>query len=124
MADTQENDVFETNQNIEQQEETSKQADNELPQNEILTKDQIIDQIKNLIDEPVNTVKDTIDLLKQSYYKLRKIEIENLRKAYLSENSDNKEKDFSIESDPLEEKLKGYLNIFKEKKAVYQQEQE
>ena len=67
MADTQENDVFETNQNIEQQEETSKQADNELPQNEILTKDQIIDQIKNLIDEPVNTVKDTIDLLKQSY---------------------------------------------------------
>ena len=124
MADTQENDVFETNQNIEQQEETSKQADNELPQNEILTKDQIIDQIKNLIDEPVNTVKDTIDLLKQSYYKLRKAEIENLRKAYLSENPDNKEKDFSIESDPLEEKLKGYLNIFKEKKAVYQQEQE
>ncbi len=124
MTDAQENDAFENNQNIEQQAETPKQIENGLPQNEILTKDQIIDRIKDLIDKPVDTVKDTIDFLKQNYYKLRKAEIETLRKAYLSENPDTKEEDFSVEPDPLEEKLKGYLNIFKEKKAAYQQEQE
>lgn len=127
MTDVQGNDVLENTQNIGQNAETPAQINNEesrLTQNETLTKEQLIDQIKDLIDKPVDTVKDTIDTLKQSYYKLRKAEVEMLRKAYLSNHPDDNGEGFTVEPDPAEEKLKELLNIFKEKKAAYQQEQE
>lgn len=127
MTDVQGNDVFENTQNIGQNAETPAQINNEesrLTQNETLTKEQLIDQIKDLIDKPVDTVKDTIDTLKQSYYKIRKSEVETLRKAYMANHPDDNGEGFTVEPDPAEEKLKELLNIFKEKKAAYQQEQE
>lgn len=127
MTDVQGNDVFENTQNIGQNAETPAQNNNEesrLTQNETLTKEQLIDQIKDLIDKPVDTVKDTIDTLKQSYYKIRKSEVETLRKAYMANHPDDNGEGFTVEPDPAEEKLKELLNIFKEKKAAYQQEQE
>ncbi len=126
MIDVQENDVLENAPNTEQTETTAliNNGDGESCQNTKLTKDEIIDQITILVDKPVDTVKEEIDTLKQTYYKLRKAEIEASRKVYLAENPDSKEEDFIIQPDPLEEKLKELLNIFKEKKASYQQEQE
>ena len=43
---------------------------------------QIVEQIKTLLERPVEEVKDEIDALKQQYYKLRKNEIEEAHRAY------------------------------------------
>ncbi len=127
MTDVQGNDAFENAQCIGQNAETPAQINNEesrLTPNETLTKEQLVDQIKDLIDKPVDTVKDIIDSLKQSYYKLRKAEVEMLRKAYLSNHPEDNGDGFTVEPDPVEEKLKELLNIFKSKKAAYLQELE
>ena len=88
-----------------------------------LTRQEIVDQIKSLVQRPVDEVKDEIDSLKQSYYKLRKAEIEAARKQF-EENKDVEDEVFTPEADELEELLKSLLNTFKEKKAAFAEEQE
>lgn len=88
-----------------------------------LTRQEIVDQIKSLVQKPVDEVKDEIDSLKQSYYKLRKAEIEAARKQF-EENKDVEDEVFTPEADGLEEILKSLLNTFKEKKAAFAEEQE
>ena len=88
-----------------------------------LTRQEIVDQIKSLVQRPVDEVKDEIDSLKQSYYKLRKAEIEAARKQF-EENKDVEDEVFTPEADELEEILKSLLNTFKEKKAAFAEEQE
>lgn len=88
-----------------------------------LTRQEIVDQIKSLVQKPVDEVKDEIDSLKQSYYKLRKAEIEAARKQF-EENKDVEDEIFTPEADGLEEILKSLLNTFKEKKAAFAEEQE
>lgn len=88
-----------------------------------LTRQEIVDQIKSLVQRPVDEVKDEIDSLKQSYYKLRKAEIEAARKQF-EENKDVEDEVFTPEADELEEILKSLLNTFNEKKAAFAEEQE
>lgn len=88
-----------------------------------LSRQEIVDQIKSLVQRPVDEVKDEIDSLKQNYYKLRKAEIEAARKQF-EENKDVEDEVFIPEADELEEILKSLLNTFKEKKAAFAEEQE
>ena len=88
-----------------------------------LSRQEIVDQIKSLVQRPVDEVKDEIDSLKQNYYKLRKAEIEAARKQF-EENKDVEDEVFTPEADELEEILKSLLNTFKEKKAAFAEEQE
>lgn len=87
------------------------------------TREQIVERIKELLAIPVEEVKDEIDALKQQYYKLRKNEIEEAHRAYDEMPEENKG-EFQIPFDSLEETLKTLLNSFKEKKAVYIEQQE
>ena len=77
---------------------------------------------KELVDQPVESVKDEIDSLKQNYYKLRKNEVEEARRKFEEETGDTS--GFTPEPDEYEEALKGLLNVFKEKKAKLLEQQE
>lgn len=88
-----------------------------------LTRQDIIEKIRSLVDMPVEGVKDEIDLLKQSYYKIRKAEMEVARKLYETDHPEATET-FVAEPDQTEEELKELLNIFKEKKTAFAEEQE
>lgn len=92
-------------------------------QNNAYTREQIVERIKELLDMPVEDVKDEIDALKQQYYKLRKSEIEEAHRAY-EEKAEEDKGDFQIPVDSLEETLKVLLNSYKEKKAAYIEQQE
>lgn len=92
-------------------------------QNNAYTREQIVERIKELLDMPVEDVKDEIDALKQQYYKLRKSEIEEVHRAY-EEKAEEDKGDFQIPVDSLEETLKALLNSYKEKKAAYIEQQE
>ena len=85
-----------------------------------LTKEQIIQQVSILLEKEVtDSVKAEVDALKQAFYKLKKQEAEELKKSSLaSESHDEKEVEIEEVPDDLEEQLKKYLLIIKEKRAV------
>ena len=87
-----------------------------------LTKDEILSKLRNLVDEPVNAVRDEIDSLKQAYYKIRKTEIEELKKNFIEQGGNVK--DFTVPEDKYEALLKDLMNTFKEKRAALAAEEE
>ena len=87
------------------------------------TREQIVEQIKTLLERPVEEVKDEIDALKQQYYKLRKNEIEEAHRAY-NEKPEEERGEFQIPFDTFEETLKALLIVYKEKKAAFLENQE
>lgn len=86
-------------------------------QNVKLTKEQIVETLRDLIEKPVEDVKEEVDSLKQTYYKIKKAEIEEAKKLFVEQG--NPEEQFQPEPDSLEEQLKELLATFKEKKASY-----
>ena len=82
-----------------------------------LSREEIIDALRKLIEGPVEEVKEEVDELKQAYYKQKKIEIEEARNAFVA--AGNPEADFVPAPDEQEETLKSLLAVFREKKAEY-----
>jgi hypothetical protein len=85
-------------------------------------KEEIIEKLKQLIEQPVEEVKDAIEELKQSFYKIRKQEVEESRKQFIE--AEGAEEDFAPVPDQLEETFKTLLNSFKEKKSALMAEQQ
>lgn len=98
-------------------EETTKAVEEQKVNQEELTKEQIIDKLNELIEQPINdSVKSEIEELKQAFYKKRRVETEEAKKNFVV--SGGKEEDFVAESDEFEEKIKNLLQTFREKKAT------
>lgn len=87
-----------------------------------LSKTELIEMLKKLIDQDVDSVKGEVDLIKQSFYKKLKAEHEEARKLFVEAGGD--ETQFSPEKDEAEEELKQLLNDFKMKKAAVQAKME
>ncbi len=87
-----------------------------------LSREEIVARLRELVNKPVEEVRDEIDLLKQNYYKLRKNEVEDARRKFEEETDGTSE--FSPKADEWEDELKDLLNVFKEKKAKYLEQQE
>ncbi|MDD6951008.1 MAG: DUF349 domain-containing protein, partial [Parabacteroides sp.] len=68
------------------------------------------------------TVRGEVESLKQAYYKIRRNEVDELRKAFVEQGGD--EKDFTAPEDTQENFLKELLGSYKEKKAAYLAEEE
>jgi hypothetical protein len=85
-------------------------------------KEDIIEKLKQLIELPVEEVKDSVEELKQSFYKIRKQEVEEAKKQFIE--ADGVEADFVPVVDELEESFKTLLTSFKEKKSALQAEQQ
>ena len=49
-----------------------------------LSREEIIDSLRKLVEGSVEEVKDEVDELKQAYYKQKKIEIEEARNAFIA----------------------------------------
>jgi len=80
------------------------------------SKAEIVEQIKQLISGSEEDIKEKIDFLKVSFYKIHKSETESIKKQE-SEGVENN-------SDPLESELKELLNSWREKRAGKVAEQE
>jgi len=80
------------------------------------TKSELVDSLKLLIDNDVDTVKDEVEVIKQLFYKKTKSDTEELKKAFIDDGGE--EADFLAPKDELEEVFKSLLNIFRAKKAA------
>ena len=87
-----------------------------------LTKEEILDRLTELVNSPVESSRTEVDILKQSYYKIRRAEFEESKKAFLAEGGE--EKDFNMPEDEAENKLKELLAAYKEKRAAVLAEEE
>lgn len=83
-----------------------------------LSKSELIEMLKKLIDQDVDSVKGEVDIIKQSFYKKLKAEHEEARKLFVDEGGD--ETLFAPAKDEAEDILKQLLNDFKTKKAAAQ----
>lgn len=83
---------------------------------------EIVARLRAIVESPIEEVKEEVELLKQNYYKTKRAEVEAAYKAHIE--SGMPEADFKPELDEYEEPLKELLATFKERKAIYLQEQE
>jgi hypothetical protein len=79
------------------------------------TNAELVDTLKVLIGQEVDRVKDDVEIIKQLFYKRIKIEVEELKKAFMEDGGE--ELDFLAPKDELEERFKSLLNEFRIKKA-------
>lgn len=91
-----------------------------------LTKEEVIQRLKEIDEDACNADKQEIDALKQNFYKLHKAEQEIARKKFVEEGG--KTEDFIPASDPLEAEFKQVMGSIKEKRnaltAAQEQEKE
>ena len=87
-----------------------------------LTKAQIISQLEKMADQPIESVRKDVDLLKQAFYKQQKAEYDKLKKEFVDGGGADEE--FVIEPDSLENMLKNLLTVFRDKRAKLVAEQE
>lgn len=87
-----------------------------------LTKEEILGKLTELVDNSVETARGEVESLKQAYYKLRRNEVEELKKEFLENGGE--EKDFTTPEDETESKIKELLSAYKEKKAAALAEEE
>lgn len=85
-------------------------------------KDEIIAKLGELIGKAEEATRNEVDSLKQTYYKIRRGEIEELKSAFIKEGGE--EKDFVAPEDESENKLKELLSQYKEKRATILAEEE
>ncbi|MDR1161564.1 MAG: DUF349 domain-containing protein [Tannerellaceae bacterium] len=85
-------------------------------------KDDILAKLAALVESPAESARHEVEQLKQAYYKIRRGEVDEWKKAFLEEGGD--EKEFQPPLDEPEEKLKELLARYREKRANLHAEEE
>lgn len=106
--------------NITEQSDTP--TEESLPKPVALTKDEILEKLKNIVALPEVPSRAEVESLKQAFYKLRSADIEAQRAEYLEGGNDPTT--FTAAPDPSEEVLKTFLSEIKEKRAKQVAEEE
>jgi hypothetical protein len=84
---------------------------------------ELVEFLEDLVNStPVQEIKVDVDKIKSYFYKRYRAEVELLRKAYLDEGGDPAT--FAYEPDPLEDRLKQSLSLFKRLKTEFIEAQE
>ena len=100
----------------------AEEEQNSAPSVSKLSKDEIIDSLRKLIEGPVEEVKDEVDELKQAYYKMRNAEVASAREAFIAGGGEPDT--FMPPADADEERFKTLMNSVKERRAQLHAEQE
>lgn len=86
------------------------------------TKAELVDLLQQLLEKPVDEVRDEVTQIKVAFYNIRKVEIEKEKEEFLAKG--NEEAAFAIKDDADETKFKEILNALKEKRAEYNSNRE
>ena len=86
------------------------------------SKAEIIEHFKSIAETSASDIKEKVDALKQSFYKIHKQEVESARKIW--QEAGNVVEDFVAAEDALETDFKTLLNEWREKRAEHHAEQE
>jgi len=115
-------DLLEKSVEVEKPIEVEPTLEIETPIHSISSKQEIIDLLKSLVENSSTDIKEKVDILKQSFYKIHKQEVENARKVFVE--AGNAIESFVAEEDAKEADFKVLLNDWREKRAERQAEQD
>jgi hypothetical protein len=84
------------------------------------SKEELIDALKTLIEQPIQTIKGDVETIKIAFYKKHNAEIQEKKQAFL-DNGGNVE-EFQVETDPLEESLKDLYKKYKHLRTAFNEQ--
>ena len=87
-----------------------------------LDKHELVSALENLLEQPVDTIRDDVNQIKLAFYAIRNAEIAKEKEEFLEKG--NEETAFAAKEDEVETKFKELLNQIKEKRAEFNAEQE
>ena len=87
-----------------------------------LSKNELVKALQALLDEPIDTVKDSVNQIKTLFYSIRIADIETEKAEFLAKG--NEEAAFAVKDDAEENRFKEILNQLKEKRAEYNNAQD
>lgn len=87
-----------------------------------LDKHGLVSALENLLEQPVDTIRDDVNQIKLAFYAIRNAEIAKEKEEFLEKG--NEETAFAAKEDEVETKFKELLNQIKEKRAEFNAEQE
>ncbi|MCD8263823.1 MAG: DUF349 domain-containing protein [Tannerellaceae bacterium] len=102
-------------ENLENTAEGAAPAEEEAAETGKLSKEEIVQQLSALVNNAANASRNDIESLKQAYYKIRRSEVEELKKTFLETGGE--EKDFVAPEDEAENTIKDLLADYKKAKA-------
>ena len=106
----------------EESEEDENEEDGSVKLTE-MSKAELVEFLENLVNTtPVEEIKVDVDKIKSLFYRKYRAEVELMRKAFIDEGGDPAQ--FAYEPDPLEERLKQSLGLYKRLKSEIQEAQE
>lgn len=128
MTDTQDTNFPEKPMELEEEKKTaevSEPATMETPAEEVLsekpvepvqklTKEEILNKLKEMVADIENAAKSEIDSLKQAFYKQHNYEQEAARKQFIDNGGSTE--DFIPQTDSVEEEFKNIMSVIKEKR--------
>ncbi len=82
-----------------------------------MTKEQLCEYLKTVLEKDVSTIKEEVETIKQSFYKKNQEELDSQRQAYEQEGGEPKS--FIPSTPKYEEEFKLLLNQYKEKRSKY-----
>ena len=82
----------------------------------------LVSALENLLEQPVDTIRDDVNQIKLAFYAIRNAEIAKEKEEFLEKG--NEETAFAAKEDEVETKFKELLNQIKEKRAEFNAEQE
>lgn len=88
----------------------------------ILSKENVISRLQEIRDSEESMDKNELDILKQTFYRLRNVEIETARKAH--EENGGSDENFITPKDECEVRFKEIMNDIKEKRNIQKAEEE
>ena len=94
----------------------------EAPDNPTIAKIDIIERLKAINEEPKKHGRNEVDALKQAYYKMRRIEVEEKKNEFIEGGGD--ENDFIVPEDETEAQMRSLIAEFKEKRNVITADEE
>ena len=87
-----------------------------------LSKDQLLEKLETLMEQPVDTIKDEVLAIKAAFYAIRKNEIAQEKATFIEAGND--EAAFVPKEDAVETRVKDILNAIKDKRAEFNAAQE
>ncbi len=93
----------------------NEQQTNEAAEKKTYTKQEILQRLEEIANEPGQIEKQELDTLKQAFYKIRKNEIEKEKEAFIEDKGN--EEGFQPTPDSDEAEFKRLMNVIKEEKS-------
>lgn len=87
-----------------------------------LSKDELVQKFEALLNEPIDTIKDDVPVIKAAFFAIRKEEVAKERAAFIEAGND--EAAFEPQEDQAEARVKDILSAIKDKRAEYNAAQE